>query len=61
MSYISSQKCPYCTGKDGNHKMSYNSREEAERVADNSCSSRYEHELRVYKCPHGHGWHLTKR
>ena len=54
-----SYDCPGCTSGDGRTKQSYSSAEDAQQRADirqrdGGVS------LRVYPCPYGHGWHLTK-
>lgn len=54
----SSVRC-HCRGADGNAKLAYRSEAEAERRATilRMESGRW---LRVYECPDGAGWHLTK-
>lgn len=51
---------PECTGGQGRPKKSYETRRGAEQRAE---IIRQEHHvaLDVYPCPHGYGWHLTKR
>lgn len=54
-----SHKCQDCNDSHGNAKASYQSRSEAGLRADII----YKEEgvlLRVYPCPFGDGWHLTK-
>ena len=49
----------YCHGADGRPKDAYDTPGDAERRAD----ILYREQglsLRVYECPHGQGWHLTK-
>jgi hypothetical protein len=53
------KKCPYCCGRNGEEKDTYETREDAENAA---CyvGNIYRIPLRVYPCPHSSGWHLTK-
>jgi len=54
-----SYPCPYCRGADGKSKESYLTEEDARRrarILRREQSAR----LRVYPCPHGQGWHLTR-
>lgn len=54
-----STPCLYCHGADGRPKDAYDTPGDAERRAD----ILYREQglsLRVYECPHGQGWHLTK-
>ena len=54
------RECYDCTDGGGNYKALYHSEEDAERRAE----ILYEEQgirLKVYKCPHNDGWHLTKR
>lgn len=47
-----------CTGRDGQYKDTYRTREDAQRRADLVfAESRVR--LRVYRCRSGTGWHLT--
>jgi hypothetical protein len=53
------EKCPYCCGRNGEEKDTYETREDAENAA------RYIGNMRgialtVYPCPQNAGWHLTK-
>jgi len=54
-----SKKCTACVGGDGQPKDTYTSETDAKRRAaiirkESGVS------LRVYGCPYGNGWHLTK-
>jgi len=55
-----STECDHCSSSDGRPKMAYESRQDARRRAD---ILREEHgaDLTVYECPHGSGWHLSRR
>lgn len=48
-----------CTDRHGYSKELYNLKETAKDIAS-SLSKEKKFRLRVYQCPHGHGWHLTK-
>lgn len=51
--------CPCCRSSRGTPKQSYETREGAERraaIRHGEGSQR----LKVYRCPRGYGWHLTK-
>jgi len=54
------RQCMFCTDSSMSLKDVYATREEAQRTADY-----LKKEKRVllspYKCPHGSGWHLTKK
>ena len=54
-----SHKCALCTSADGKKKDSYRTEEDAWRRA---AILRKEQGavLRVYRCEHGDGWHLTR-
>jgi len=56
----SRRQCMFCTDSGLFLKDIYATREEAQRTADH-----LKKEMRVtltpYKCPHGSGWHLTKK
>ena len=54
-----SRKCDWCTGSDGIPKDTYRNRKEALRRAD-IIYEEHGVELKVYECPRGEGWHLTK-
>lgn len=54
-----STPCSYCQGADGKPKDAYDTAQNAERRADILYRERGV-SLRVYECPHGQGWHLTK-
>jgi hypothetical protein len=51
--------CPVCTGADGQPKASYVTDEDAKRRAE-ILHAEQGVNLRVYHCPSGTGWHLTK-
>jgi hypothetical protein len=51
--------CPLCKGGDGNNKEIYGTREDALRAAEHIGRERGVR-LKVYRCAHGNGWHLTK-
>lgn len=54
-----STPCPVCVSSEGVEKASYDTEEDAERRA--AILQREDGTtLRVYLCPHGYGWHLTK-
>ncbi|MGY0562643.1 MAG: hypothetical protein ACW7DR_16430 [Paraglaciecola chathamensis] len=51
--------CHHCTSGDGRPKQLYATHDAAEKRAD--CLWQENRvQLKVYKCPHQHGWHLTK-
>jgi hypothetical protein len=52
--------CPWCHGRDGQPKRSYDSEVQAKQVAS-VVEMRRAVTLRVYECPHGTGWHLTSQ
>lgn len=54
------RQCFLCSDSALFHKDIYPSREEAQKTAD---WMRKEKRIQVYpyRCPHGSGWHLTKR
>jgi len=54
-----STRCSYCRGSNGRPKDAYDTERDAQRRAD-ILHQEKGIRLRVYKCPHGHGWHLTK-
>ena len=54
-----STKCNKCTGSDGRRKALY----DTEVTADNRASILLNEkgiDLKVYKCPYNHGWHLSR-
>jgi hypothetical protein len=51
--------CPFCSGGDGGKKEIYDSPEDAMSTANHIKKERGV-DLKVYKCPHETGWHLTK-
>jgi len=55
-----SKKCPFCTDTQGKAKDSYLSQKQATLRA-NILLRENGKNLSVYRCPHGNGWHLTKR
>ncbi|MEA3287157.1 MAG: hypothetical protein U9Q77_07255 [Candidatus Marinimicrobia bacterium] len=55
-----SETCPVCRGADGKPKEAYTSERDALRRAGHLRKEQGV-KLSVYKCEHGHGWHLTKR
>jgi hypothetical protein len=55
-----SDSCGECLGRDGRAKSTYWDRAAAERRADITWRENGV-QLRVYPCPVGAGWHLTKR
>ena len=54
------RKCTYCRGKDGKDKDIYETFQYAFDTAKFVEENRGIF-LNVYKCPHGNGWHLTKK
>ena len=50
-----SRECPKCPTKYGKPKIAYQSKEHANEVVIKS-----KIKLKIYKCPYGEGWHLTK-
>ena len=54
-----SSPCGSCRGKDGSPKEAYHTEQDAERRAAILARERGT-SLRVYACPRGEGWHLTK-
>ncbi|ADT94409.1 hypothetical protein [Shewanella baltica] len=54
------QKCDFCVGEDGVNKNIYYSEQEALLYSDVTLKEEGIR-LRVYKCPHGFGWHRTKK
>jgi hypothetical protein len=55
-----SEECSWCRGRSGEAKASYRTEVDARRRADLLAADRGQW-LRVYPCPHGTGWHLTKQ
>lgn len=55
-----STSCPVCRGADGKPKDSYLNQDSAHRRAD-LLRKEQGVTLKVYKCEHGNGWHLTKQ
>jgi hypothetical protein len=53
------QKCEFCKGKDGKEKEVYENFQLALGIAEYIRKERGIF-LKVYECPHGNGWHLTK-
>jgi hypothetical protein len=53
-----SEKCVHCTGRNGEQKDSYRSREDASRRA-RILRQEQGVTLSVYACEYGSGWHLT--
>jgi len=51
--------CPTCRAADGTPKTVYRSPVEAAQTASHRRWESGVH-LQHYKCPSGHGWHLTK-
>jgi hypothetical protein len=49
-----------CTDSKGQPKDLYNSEESAQREA-NALATQKRLQLKVYPCPDGYGWHLSKR
>jgi len=54
-----SSKCPICRGADGKPKDSYQTEDDAWKRA-RILRKEQGAVLRVYRCEHGHGWHLTR-
>lgn len=54
-----SRKCLYCQDSNGMYKELYETQEAAERRAE-IIADEQGIKLKVYKCPHQCGWHLTK-
>jgi hypothetical protein len=54
-----STPCTSCQGRDGQPKATYGSEADAARRA-RILRKEQGHSLRVYSCPSGRGWHLTK-
>jgi len=54
------KKCDCGVGEDGANKNIYDSAQEALLYADVTLKEEGIR-LRVYKCPHGFGWHRTKK
>jgi hypothetical protein len=54
-----SKECSYCIDSNGKKKELYESEESAHKRAEIIKIDRGT-VLRVYKCPHNEGWHLTK-
>jgi len=52
-------KCKLCKGQDGSEKTVYKTKQEAADMAQ-LIGKEQQLFLKVYKCPHGNGWHLTK-
>ncbi len=55
-----SKPCPLCQNSNGEHKELYKNKQDAE----NRAKILYKEQrvsLKVYKCPHFNGWHLTKK
>jgi hypothetical protein len=55
-----SHTCEYCTGRNGKAKESYRTKLDAQLRAEHIENER-KCRLHVYQCPHGDGWHLTKK
>jgi hypothetical protein len=53
-------KCDYCIGRNSVNKNIYGTEQEALFYADVTLKEEGIR-LRVYKCPHGFGWHRTKK
>jgi hypothetical protein len=53
------EKCPYCSGRNGEAKDVYVTQEVAEDMARH-IESEHRIRLKVYPCPHSDGWHLTR-
>ena len=51
--------CSFCVDRMGNDKRLYPSRRDADRAVDMGWIER-RIQLRVYRCPHGGGFHLTR-
>ena len=54
------RQCMFCTDSALFLKDIYNTKEEAQRTADHLRKEK-KVQLTPYKCPHGSGWHLTKK
>lgn len=54
------RQCMFCTDSGLFLKDIYSTREEAQRTADHLRRVK-KIQLYPYKCPHGSGWHLTKK
>ena len=54
-----SKKCTFCTGSDGSPKDAYQTEKNA-KLRANIIRKESGVSLRVYPCPYGNGWHLTK-
>ncbi len=54
-----SKACKHCRGVNGEPKQAYNSKSDADKRARILSDEQGVH-LRVYKCKHGSGWHLTR-
>jgi hypothetical protein len=54
-----SEHCSFCTGSSGEAKALYRSRRDAARRAQIIGDERGLR-LKVYRCPHHQGWHLTR-
>lgn len=54
------EPCEICVGRNGEAKQAYRSERGAMRRAE-IVFREHGVRLRVYLCPHTHGWHLTKR
>ena len=53
------EPCDYCVGRDREPKIAYETHDDAERRAEILAQERGVW-LKVYECPNGGGWHLTK-
>jgi hypothetical protein len=58
--HTQSKECDYCTDSNGSYKQLYFTESDAQKRADILFK---EHGvlLNIYKCPHSHGFHLTKK
>ena len=54
-----SESCSFCTSSSGEPKASYRSKRDAARRAEIIRKERGSR-LKVYRCPHDRGWHLTR-
>ena len=54
------EKCSFCKSTSGKSKTIFENLLEAQQVID-SLTEPLEYPLWAYKCPHGHGIHLTKK
>ncbi len=54
------RQCMFCTDRALFLKDIYSTREEAQRTAEHLRKEK-KVQLLPYKCPHGSGWHLTKK